>query len=291
VVTGRRILVWADPSTAGWRAVRWAAAEAERRRGSLHVVVGDVRPCSTVPLDAHRGNGSGNGSGLPPMNGSTGGPALDALQELSVDAEIVVVPAIPSADAVVAASSCPIVVVPADAPAPWAAAGPVVLAVDPWTAEDVVPRAFEEASRERAPLLAVRAWTEPGADLGRPRPGPIAAWDGAEGRARRELGRAISPWRLLHPDVEVGTLTVQDEAGPLLVAMSHHARMLVLGRAGPPRGALLRAARCPVLVVPPAEPARATGLPGRAGPGLHGRVRRGEAAPLTGGFRRTGQRG
>jgi hypothetical protein len=265
-VTGRRILVWADPSAAGWRAVRWAAAEAERRRCPLHVVVGDVWSCSTVPLDAHRGNGSDNGSGLPPMNGSTGGPALDALQELSVDAEVVVVPAIPSgsAAAVVAVSSCPIVVGPADAPAPWAAAGPVVLAVDPWTAVDVVPRAFEEASRERAPLLAVRAWTEPGADLGRPRPGPIAAWDDAEKRARRELGRAISPWRLLHPDVEVGTLTVQDEAGPLLVALSHHARMLVLGRAGPPVGALLRAARCPVLVVPPAEPDRTTGLPGRA---------------------------
>jgi nucleotide-binding universal stress UspA family protein len=119
----------------------------------------------------------------------------------------------------------------------------------------------------------VRAWTERGIDLGRLRPGPIAEWDRAEEQVRREVALTISLWRVIHPDVDVRCVTVHDEAAELLVALSHHARLLVLGRSArgallgglseSPVTALLRAARCPVLVVPREGPPRTTWLPDR----------------------------
>jgi nucleotide-binding universal stress UspA family protein len=183
------------------------------------------------------------------------------------------VPTSPDAAAVVATSCCPVVVVPRTTPPPGAAEGPVVLAVAPWTGEDVVELAFDEASGQQAPLLAVRAWTEPGLDLGRRWPDPTAEWDRADERAHRELDLALAPWRAGHPEVSVRSVAVQDGAADLLVALSHRARLLVLGRstrgawlggiATSPMTALLEAARCPVLVVPFEGPPRATWLPGR----------------------------
>ena len=64
---------------------------------------------------------------------------------------------------------------------------------------------------------------------------------------------------------------MEDRAAELLVAFSHRARLMVVGRSE--RGALLaglsespvaahlRAARCPVLVVPAEGPPRTTWLP------------------------------
>lgn len=278
-MTGGPVVVCPDPSGSGRRALRWAAAEAHRRDAALHIMIGSS--------DAHSGSGRRGlfaGAlatvrdavpGLPVLGGSARRPVPDALQQLSADAAIVVVPMThPDTAAIVAASYCPVVVVPGDAPAPEAETGPVVLAVAPWTTEDVVALAFDEASEQHAPLLAVRAWTEPGIDLGRLRPGPIVEWDRAEERRERELELAISPWRVIHPDVDVRCVAVEDGASELLVALSHGARLLVLGRSArgallggvseSPVAALLRMARCPVLVVPPEGPPRTNWLPDRA---------------------------
>jgi nucleotide-binding universal stress UspA family protein len=277
-MTGRPVVVCADPSAAGHGALRWAAAEADRRDAPLHIVIGDSRARSRsgrrgVFADA-LATVRDAVPGLEVLGGSTRGPVRDELQELSADAAVVVVPAtLPDTAAVVASSYCPVVVVPSDAP-PATEAGPVVLAIAPWTGEDVVDLAFEEASGQHTPLFVVRAWTEPGIDLGRPRSGPIAEWDRAEERACRELELAISPWRVSHPDVDVRCVAVDDDAAELLVALSHRARLLVLGRStrgallgGPsesPVTALLRTAPCPVLVVPPEGRPRTTWLPDRA---------------------------
>lgn len=278
-MTGGPVVVCPDPSEAGHRALRWAAAEAHRRGAPLHIVIGSSH---TRSHSGRRGLFAGALAtvrdavpGLPVLGGSTRRQVPDEVQQLSADAAVVVVPTtLPDTAAVVAASYCPVVVVPADAPSPEAEAGPVVLAVAPWTAEDVVALAFEEASGQHAPLLVVRAWAEPGIDLGRLRPGPIVAWDRAEERGELELEFAISPWRVIHPDVDVRCLAVEDEAAELLVALSYRARLLVLGRSArgtllgglseSPVAALLRTARCPVLIVPPEGPPRTTWLPDRA---------------------------
>jgi nucleotide-binding universal stress UspA family protein len=210
--------------------------------------------------------------GLPVLGGVSRATATEALRKRSAEAAAVVVPAtLPDAAAVVADSYCPVVVVPGNDPLPEAERAPVVLAAAPWTGEDVIALAFTEASEQRAPLLALRAWSEPGIDLGRPRADEIAEWDRVEKRAHRELEFALSPWRVIHPDVAVRAVAVEDRAAELLVAFSHRARLMVVGRSArgallgsfseSPVAALLRAARCPVLVVPAVGPPRTTWLP------------------------------
>jgi nucleotide-binding universal stress UspA family protein len=71
----------------------------------------------------------------------------------------------------------------------------------------------------------------------------------------------------------VKTMVVKDRAADFLLALSSRARLLVLGRAtrgallagiaGWPVNDLLRAADCPVLVVPGEGPPRTTWLPER----------------------------
>ncbi|OLT01332.1 hypothetical protein BJF90_32240 [Pseudonocardia sp. CNS-004] len=213
--------------------------------------------------------------GLPVLGCAPRAALRDVLRERSADAGALVVPAtLPDVAVVVADSYCPVVVVPGDGPSPEDARDPVVLAVAPWTAEDVIALAFAEASGQHAPLIALRAWSEPGIDLGRPRADRIAEWDRYEERVRRELELTLCPWRVVHPDVDVQVLAVEDRAAELLVAFSHRARLVVVGRSErgallgglseSPVAALLRATRCPVLVVPAEGPPRTTLLPSRA---------------------------
>ena len=81
----------------------------------------------------------------------------------------------------------------------------------------------------------------------------------------------LSPWIAIHPQVRVETMVVQDRPTDFLLALSHKAQLLVLGRstrgallgliAGSPADTLPRAANCPVLVVPAAGPPHTTWLP------------------------------
>jgi hypothetical protein len=248
------VVVCTDRSAAGDRAVRWAAAAARRARTALHVVTAEP-PQAGAPA------------------GRRAGFAAALAADRSAGAGALVVPAtLPDVEAVVAGSSCPVVVVPDRVPDDER--GPVVLAVAPWTGDDAIALAFAEAAGHRAPLLAVRAWSEPGIDLGRPRADRIARWDRCAERARRELAARLAPWRAAHPGVEVRVEAVDDPAaGELLAALSQRARTVVVGRPRPaervrgapplgsrwgsPVAALLRATGCPVLVVPPAQPPQA----------------------------------
>lgn len=93
---------------------------------------------------------------------------------------------------------------------------------------------------------------------------------------RRELELQLSPWPVIYPQVRIQTMAVQDKPAEFLLALTHRARLLVLGRstrgallgmiAGSPAQDLLAAAHCPVLVVPAAGPPRRTWLPA----GTHG---------------------
>jgi nucleotide-binding universal stress UspA family protein len=275
VSTGRAVVV-AVRGAGKHRAVRWAAAEARRRGVDLEVLVGDdapdhePEPGSTFAraLDAIRQAVPGLAVSAHPADTGT----APALQRRSIDAGLVVVPAdLPELELVVAGSYCPVVVVPERATTPGA---PVVVGVVPWTGEDTIELAFSAAAALRAKLVAVRAWDDPSIDLGLLRPDRIAAWDRAAERARTELELAVSAARVVHPDVPVELVVVQDRPADLLLAMSSRAQVLVLGRsergallagvAGSPVGTVLRAHWCPVVVVPPGGPPRTTWLPSRS---------------------------
>jgi nucleotide-binding universal stress UspA family protein len=195
------------------------------------------------------------------------------LCRLSADATALVLPAtLPELTTVVADAYCPVVVVPARDPSPKAVNGPVVLGAAPWTSEGVFALAFQAASERRAPLRALRVWSERPVDPRWPRP----EWDCADERARRELEQALSAWTIVHPEVPVEMVVVEDHTSDILVAVSYGARLLVVGRsahgallagiARSPVDDLLRNACCPVLVVPDDGPPRTALLPtaGRA---------------------------
>jgi nucleotide-binding universal stress UspA family protein len=200
---------------------------------------------------------------LPAPGGHARGPVPDTLRTLSVDAAVLVVPAtLPGIARITAESHCPVVAVPEHGPGRTGKPGRVVLGAAPWTGSEVFELAFAAAADRRTGLIAVRTWTDPLVDLASLRPEQLHAWDQADLRARHELDHALSAWTVTRPDVPVEKMVVCDRPTAFLITLSHRARLLVLGRsrrgaelgliAGSPAEELLRAARCPVLVVPPA---------------------------------------
>jgi len=265
------VVVCAERSPAGMRALKWAAAEA-RRQGA---------PLTVVPPDPHHARRARRSAfadalavvsaavpGLPVLGGASGESLPAMLRGLSAGAAALVVPAsLPDLTTVVADAYCPVVIVPARDPSPEAVHGPVVLGAAPWTADEVIALAFRAASERKAPLHAVRVWSQPPVDLGWPRP----EWDGAGERARRELESVLSAWTIAHPEVPVEMVVVEDRPSDILIAVSYCSRLLVLGRsargalltgvAGSPVDDVLRQTCCPVLVVPDDGPPRTRWLP------------------------------
>ncbi len=265
------IVVCAERSPAGRHAVRWAAAEARRQVLPLTVVATDPRRARSVRHSVFADALAVVRAvvpGLPVLGGASGEPLPGMLRRLSASAGVLVLPAtMPDLTTVVTDAYCPVVVVPAREPSPEAVNGPVVLGAAPWTAEGVFALAFQAASERRAPLRAVRVWSEAPVDLGWPRP----EWDCADERARRDLELALSASTVVHPEVPVEMVVVEDRPADILVAVSYGARLLVVGRsargallagiAGSPVDDLLRDACCPVMVVPDYGPPRTTLLP------------------------------
>jgi nucleotide-binding universal stress UspA family protein len=142
-----------------------------------------------------------------------------------------------------------------------AAGGAVVLGIDGSPAnEPAVGFAFDEASRRRAPLVAVHAWTHPvdsgtGGLLFPMYDLTLTAQD-----ETRLLFEALAGWREKYPDVEVRPIVERTSARHALTLRSQHARLVVLGRTGhgglvrwalgPVTSSLLHHASCPVAVVP-----------------------------------------
>lgn len=250
--TPGRVAVLARDGRREHPSVRWAAAEAHRRGVPLEVLITADAPAVTAPAE--------------------GGRTTDALQTRSVDAALIVVPAdLPELAEVVARAHCPVVVVPEQ---PTTAGGAVVVGVAPWTSEEAVELAFAEADGRHTRLVAVRAWDDPVLDLSWWRPDRMAEWDRTELSVRRELEWVLSAERTVHPDVAVRPVVAEDRPADLLLALSAAAQLLVLGRsergtllagsAGSPVAELLRAAGCPLVVVPAGSPPAASWLPSRS---------------------------
>jgi hypothetical protein len=143
-------------------------------------------------------------------------------------------------------------------PASTATAGCIVVALAPGTPADAIDTAFALAAERGVPILAVRAWYDPGVPLGGwLHPHGTARWDALRTKARDELDSAVEHAKVAHPTVEVETVVVDDDLVPFLAALSARTDLLVLGRPrctgqqASPVDALIRQAACPVLVVPP----------------------------------------
>ncbi|MBD3781562.1 MAG: universal stress protein [Micrococcales bacterium] len=160
---------------------------------------------------------------------------------------------------VVAHAACPVLVVP---PQPASrGTGPIVLGVDPDPhCAPAVAAAFAEASRRRAPLVAVHVCTWHEED-------PLTAgpeWDVDAEQVREEhrvaLAEMLAGYREEHPEVEVREVVERGRPAEVLRREARIARLVVVGTRG--RGGfvglllgstsagLTHHPPCPVLVVP-----------------------------------------
>jgi nucleotide-binding universal stress UspA family protein len=152
-------------------------------------------------------------------------------------------------------ASCPVVVVPTDAPVD----GDVVVGVDDsGLSTTAIGFAFEQASRWDRQLVAVHAFPS---GWGAVISDSVQLADLHE-RARAELAEALAGWREKFPDVQVSELVSTEHPVRALRCAADTARLLVMGSHG--RGAVLRyavgsisatvlrVAPCAVAVVTPA---------------------------------------
>ncbi|WP_024803609.1 universal stress protein [Nocardia sp. BMG51109] len=152
---------------------------------------------------------------------------------------------------------CPVAVVHStSAIDPVSASRPVLVGVD--GSDNSVPAlelAFEEASRRKAGLVALHAWTDVSAGLDV----SIMGWDAIEGSEDAVLGEALAGYAERFPDVPVRRILVRDRPVRSLLEESEDAQLVVVGSHG--RGgftgmllgstssALLQSVECPIIVV------------------------------------------
>jgi len=139
------------------------------------------------------------------------------------------------------------------------AAGPVVAGVDDSpAAAGVLAAAFEAAATRGAPLAVVRTYTSPTPLWVGDIPAVETAVPKLDAEERERLEHELAPWREKYPEVDAEAVVSPDGAAAVLVAVSHSARMIVVGSRGHGPVAttllgstglhLLHHAGCPVLV-------------------------------------------
>jgi nucleotide-binding universal stress UspA family protein len=286
------VVVGVDGSVSSTAAVRWATREASRRGTALHLLHAWVWPLYRVSLEAPPGAPSGSG-----LRAAAEQVLLDAVStaretdpRVEVDTELVV--GEPAAALLRAAETagllvvgnrgvggfaglllgstgvstsaqavCPVVVVRGDVDRGASDGGtaPVVVGVDGTASSDaVLSAAVTEASRRKAPLLLVHAWTVPlhrrHLDAG----GYSATAEEGIAAGRAVLRRAEERVQREHPALTVRCRIGARSAGAELVDASEEAQLVVVGSsgAGPLIGlvlgstthAVIQHAACPVLV-------------------------------------------
>ena len=165
-----------------------------------------------------------------------------------------------TATGVAARAAVPVVVVPADWPPQAAPHGVVLVGLkSPAVAPPVLDDAFRLADRLDATLVVLHAWWVPSeyADVIASRVA-VEEW---RHRATVEAETLLQEWRDRYPDVKVEIRVVHGHPGPMLVDASAGADVVVIGRRahgvpaavhlGGTARTVLRAAACPVRVVPP----------------------------------------
>lgn len=299
------IVAAVDGSPSSTAAVEWAAQDAELRQLPLHLV--HVVPPAVVPagpwpqapvelLEALDAEGSqilhdAQTLALQATSPSRAAnvttemlhsPIVPTLIDLSQDATMVVLGCRGTgtvetallgsvSSGLVHHAHCPVAVIhdedPLVARSPKA---PVLVGIDGSpTSELATEIAFDEASRRRARLVALHAWSDMG-----PLEFPSINWAPIEWRNIKEretevLTERLCGWQERYPDVVVEKIVVADRPAPRLLEHAHSAQLVVVGshgRGGFP-GMLLgsvsrtvvNSARIPVIV---ARPSRGATLPG-----------------------------
>lgn len=287
--SGNRWIVAAvDGSAISYRAVEWAAVDAELHGCALHIITSYA-----VPTGYGLGAGLGSsemdwlrGDGERVLNeaarfarAAVPGNTVAITTELTFDliiptllarsrtARMVVVGnrgrgAIRRAvlgsvsTALTRHAHCPVAVVHGDSETDAISAGkPVVVGID--GTENSVPAieiAFGEASRRKVGLVAVHAWSDiSGYDM------PVPGWDTTRETQELALAESMAGWSERYPEVAVERIVVCNSPVRSLLEQSEGAQLLVVGSHG--RGgfagmvlgststALLHSAECPVIVV------------------------------------------
>ncbi|MFG2104909.1 universal stress protein [Micromonospora echinaurantiaca] len=284
---GAAVVVGVDGSQSALRAVRLAAAEADRRNRPLRVVHGFIWPLLHVPLRAPAGGppGSGLREQAERLVAEAVAEAEAAVPGLRISGEIidgeaaaVLLGESPAAAMVVLGdrglggfsallvgsvavqvasyADCPVLV----ARGTDRADGPIVVGVDGSEMSRLAAEfAVEEASVRGAEVLALHAYRHP-ASTG---PGDMQplVYDDSELRTEEErlVAEVTAGLADRWPDVPITRRTVRGRPAPVLTDASRQAQLVVVGRQG--RGeftglllgsvsqAVLHHADCPVAVV------------------------------------------
>jgi nucleotide-binding universal stress UspA family protein len=287
----RGVVVGVDGSPESLHAVRWAAAEAARRRLPLRLVtafdkvddrINDLPGVGSryqdilmdearTHLESARAAATAAEPDLVVDPHLVLGFPTDTLVAESHKAQLMVVGdrGIGRIAAMVGGSvavglvthaTCPVVVV-REAPRADAEAAPVVLGVDGSTTSDAaIGFAFDEASIRRAPLVAVHSWGSPPADAR-----TAVFWDILAADAKELLAGRLAGWGEKYPDVHVDQVVAHSRPALELLARSEQAQLVVVGSRGHGEftgaflgsvgNVLVHRAACPVAVVRTVQPA------------------------------------
>lgn len=289
------IIVGIDGSEDSTRALRWAAAEAQRRGGRLKILTaytltwppeafgypGPSPDYTREPFERIVAEAIAQARAFAPGLDVTGAAVLgepgSELVEASRSAAMVVVGnrghggfaslLLGSVSQQVAThATVPVVVVRGRA---GLAGEPIVVGVDASpSAQQVIELAFEQAQQRGSALTAVRTYTLPIPPRGADTPPLLYDQDAVREAAAGELHSALAPWREKYPAVAVQAVIGLESPAQYLVERSHGAALLIVGSRG--HGALagtllgsvglqlLHHADCPVMIVrSPAGAARA----------------------------------
>jgi nucleotide-binding universal stress UspA family protein len=148
--------------------------------------------------------------------------------------------------------------------------GPVVVGCDTDGSSDAaIDLAFAEARSRAVDLLAVHSWRNTLAETAFPYVPPLMLdLSQLESEARQALSDTLSTHVTRYPDVRVRKVVTSEGPVPALLEHSETAQLVVVGtrNRGPMSGLVLGSTsqavathgHCPVVVVPPAEPAAVT---------------------------------
>jgi nucleotide-binding universal stress UspA family protein len=261
------VVVGVDEGPDSLLAVRWAAAEAERRTAPLHLVHSMSDGYREVPLTAgeyrrlHRRAARviagaraavPDGCGRPISTAIVDAPAAPALVHASAEAALTVVGAHGHSvafDLLVGSVSLhlahhaasPVAVVREQADP---AGRRIVVGVDGSADSDAaLAFAFEAAAHEGLPVTALHGWAErfpPAGDIGEVGAlSAVAPWAAEPrggvtriGEHEAILQAALAPWAVKYPEVVVETEVAAVHPSRLLVDASAHAHLVVVGACG-----------------------------------------------------------
>ena len=285
------VLVGVDGSDDALRAVRWAAAEADRRQLPLRLVLaftwvaepdfemrtGD-EPYRNMLLEQARARlaqaastAAGQRPGLAVQQQLIIGYPAEVLAAEARRARLLVLGdrglsriegvLVGSAAAAMAAhAACPIVVVRgAEMDQDASRTRPVVVGIDnSSSSEAAIGFAFEAAAAREAPLLAMHAYADRVAD---PLIGNLIDWDLMADEETRRLNARLERWVEKFPDVPVRPVPAHGRAVHQLITLSETAQLVVVGSRGHGQltglvlgsvsNALMHKAACPVAIVRP----------------------------------------